>query len=64
MGGFFDLLALLLGWKSAPAEARPPYRAAAGRVWHAGAEAARPLVPGTEAGAAFTPGATAGRTHA
>lgn len=60
MSGFFDLLALLLGWKSAPAEARPPYRAAAGRVWVPGADAPG----GTLAATAFTSGAAAGRTHA
>ncbi|OHB83810.1 MAG: hypothetical protein A2V98_19925 [Planctomycetes bacterium RBG_16_64_12] len=63
MGGFRDLLALLLGWKSASPGADPPYRAAVGRVWRTGAQAGRPYVAGQRAGRVFTTGPLAGQIH-
>lgn len=62
MGGFFDLLALLLGWKSAPT----PHlmsRATAGRVWHTGAAAGQYCVAGQRAGQIFTTGPITGKIH-
>jgi hypothetical protein len=38
-GGWFDILRMCLGWKSAPRIGVPPYRAIAGEVWHPGAAA-------------------------
>ena len=62
MGGFFDFLALLLGWKSAPS-ACPPFRTAAGRVWHPGATAAQYHLAGQRAGQIFSTGQTTGKIH-
>ena len=62
MGGFFDLLALLLGWRSAPPP-HPPFRATAGRVWHTGATRAQYHLAGQRAGQTFTSGPIAGKIH-
>ena len=63
MAGFRDLLALLLGWKSSSPGAEPPYRTAAGQVWHTGAVAGGHHVTGQKAGLVFTPGPVAGQIH-
>ena len=63
MGGFRDLLALVLGWKSAHVGGNPPYHAAAGRVWHTGAQAGGQHVAGQRAGQVFTNGPLAGQIH-
>lgn len=62
MGGFFDLLALLCGWKSAPAP-HLMFRATAGRVWHTGAAAGHYHVAGQRAGQTHTSGPIAGKIH-
>ena len=54
MAGFFDLLAMLLRWKSARAIANPPYRAVAGQVWNTGTEAGTSRVDGAAAGSVVT----------
>ncbi len=53
MGGFRDLLALLVGWKSASRGDDPPYRTVAGQVY----------VAGGRAGEVFTNGPVAGQIH-
>ncbi|NQT15768.1 MAG: hypothetical protein HQ582_23625 [Planctomycetes bacterium] len=53
MGGFRDLLAMLLGWKSAAMGDDPPYRTAAGQIY----------VTGQRAGQVFTNGPVAGQIH-
>ena len=63
MAGFRDLLALLLAWKSSRPGAEPPYRTAAGQVWHTGAHAGGHHATGQRAGQAFTPGRVAGQIH-
>jgi hypothetical protein len=63
MGGFRDLLALLLAWKSTSPGAGPPYRSVAGQVWHTGAHVGGHYVPGQQAGQVFTPGRVAGQIH-
>lgn len=63
MGGFRDLLALLLGWKSAGPGGDSPYHVAAGQVWHTGATAGEHYVTGQRAGQAFTTGQVAGQIH-
>jgi hypothetical protein len=62
MGGFRDLLALLLGWKSART-AVAPFRVVCGQVWHPGALVGRPYLAGQQAGHAHTDGKTAGQIH-
>ncbi len=63
MAGFRDLLALLLAWKSSSPGAGPPYRTAAGQVWHTGAHVGGHYVTGRQAGQVFTPGRAAGQIH-
>ena len=63
MGGFRDLLALLLGWQSANRGDDPPYRTVAGRVWHTGAAVGQVDVTGRRAGQVFTTGPVAGEIH-
>jgi len=63
MDGFFDLLALLLRWKSARILPSPPYHVAGGRVWHTGAEAGGQHLAGPATAQVFITGQTAGQTH-
>ena len=63
MGGFRDLLCLVVGWKSAAAGADPSYRKTAGNVWHTGPAAARLFVTGQRAGQVHVFGQTAGQIH-
>ena len=63
MGGFRDLLALLIGWKSARTGGQPPFRTAAGQVWHTGAATGRTFVTGQKAGRTYTNGQVAGQIH-
>ena len=63
MAGFRDLLALLLGWKSTSVSTEPPYRTAAGQVWHTGAAVGRHHVTGQRAGQAFITGRVTGQIH-
>jgi len=62
MGGFFDFVALLLGWKSATPP-YPPFRTITGRVWHPGATAAQYHLAGQRTGQIFTTGQTTGKIH-
>lgn len=63
MGGFRDLLALVLGWKSAAPGDDPPYRTVAGRVWQTGAARGQIDVTGLRAGQVFISGPVAGEIH-
>ena len=63
--GFRDLLAFLLGWKSAAA-AQPvagPYRVMLGQVAQVGAVRSQLFVPGSSAGPTFPPGPVVGIRH-
>jgi len=63
MGGFRDLVALLIGWKSAAAGPPPSFETVAGRVWHSGAAAGRSFITGPRAGQVHTSGPIAGQIH-
>jgi hypothetical protein len=63
MGGFRDLLALLLGWKSTTPGTEPPYRTVARQVWHTGAAVGGHHVTGQRAGQALITGRVAGQIH-
>ena len=63
MGGFRDLLALLLGWRSADSGADPPYRTIVGNLWHTGAAAGQHQGTGQRAGQIHSSSKTAGQIN-
>lgn len=64
--GFRDLLAFLLGWKSAAAaqSVAGPYRVMLGQVAQVGSVRSQLFVPGASAGQTFLTGHVVGTTHA
>lgn len=64
MGGWKDLVALLLRWKSRPLVATPPYRMAAGQTWSSGQNEGRIRLAGQVTGRQYVMGQTAGAIHA
>jgi len=63
MGGFWDLLAFLLRWRSAPGTPAVCGRVVAGAVWHTGAQTGESFIPGSQVGLTFSTGQTAGQIH-
>jgi hypothetical protein len=63
MGGFRDLLAWMLRWRSAPASAAVSGRVVAGAVWHTGPRTGETFVAGSLLGMTFSTGQTAGQIH-